>query len=268
MGVITISRGSYSKGTEVAEKLAEELGYECISREILLAASEEFNIPEIRLTQAIKDAPSILDRFIFGKERYVAYIRAAVLNGMKRGNAVYHGFAGHFFLRHVPNVLRVRIMLDVEKRVEQVMERENISAEAARRIIRRNDKERRKWSQHLYGIDTSDPSLYDLILNLDPMTVEEAVNVLAQTAQLPCFQMTPEAQIILEDVALAAQVWATLVKEIPVMDVCAEEGLVYVEIKADLIHEDRLTSKVNSIAKQVAGVKEVKVKVLPRFTGG
>ena len=30
MGVITISRGSYSKGKEIAEKLANNLGYECV----------------------------------------------------------------------------------------------------------------------------------------------------------------------------------------------------------------------------------------------
>jgi hypothetical protein len=38
MSIITISRGSYSRGKEVAEKVAAALGYECISREILLAA--------------------------------------------------------------------------------------------------------------------------------------------------------------------------------------------------------------------------------------
>jgi len=48
MSIITISRGSYSRGKEVAEKLAETLRYECISRDILLEASEEFNIPEIK----------------------------------------------------------------------------------------------------------------------------------------------------------------------------------------------------------------------------
>ncbi|MBW2573755.1 MAG: cytidylate kinase family protein, partial [Deltaproteobacteria bacterium] len=44
MGVITISRGSYSKGKEIAEKLAEKLDYDCISREILLQASKQFNV--------------------------------------------------------------------------------------------------------------------------------------------------------------------------------------------------------------------------------
>ena len=47
MTIITISRGSYSRGREVAEKLAERLNFDCISRDILIEASEHFNIPEI-----------------------------------------------------------------------------------------------------------------------------------------------------------------------------------------------------------------------------
>ena len=53
MPIITISRGSYSKGKEIAEKLAAKLNYECISRDILLEASEEFNIPEVKLIRAL-----------------------------------------------------------------------------------------------------------------------------------------------------------------------------------------------------------------------
>ena len=66
MSVITISRGSYSHGTEVAEKVAQTLGYRCISRDVLLEVSDEFNVSEIKLTRAIRDSPSILDRYTFG----------------------------------------------------------------------------------------------------------------------------------------------------------------------------------------------------------
>ncbi|MEJ2071714.1 MAG: cytidylate kinase family protein [Syntrophobacterales bacterium] len=87
MAIITISRGSYSRGKEVAEKVAARLGYECISRDVLLEASEQFHIPEIKLVRAIHDAPSILERFTHGKERYVSYIKAALLKrpGGRRG---------------------------------------------------------------------------------------------------------------------------------------------------------------------------------------
>jgi len=79
MGIITISRGSYSKGRETAEKLAERLGYECISRDILLEASAHFNIPETKLVRAIHDAPSFFERFKHGKEKYILFIREAFL---------------------------------------------------------------------------------------------------------------------------------------------------------------------------------------------
>ena len=84
MSVVTISRGSYSRGKEVAEKVAQRLGYECVSREILVEASEEFDVPEVKLLHAIQDAPSVLDRFTFGKERYIAFIQARPVGASSR----------------------------------------------------------------------------------------------------------------------------------------------------------------------------------------
>jgi hypothetical protein len=51
MGVITISRGSYSKGKATAEKLAQLLGYECISRDILLEKKISMDSKTLKLTQ-------------------------------------------------------------------------------------------------------------------------------------------------------------------------------------------------------------------------
>ncbi len=139
MSIITISRGSYSRGKEVAEKLAHSLGYQCLSRDILLEASELYNIPEIKLVRAIHDAPSILERFTYSKESYVAYIRAALLRHVQKDNVVYHGLAGHFLLQGIPHVFKVRIIADLEDRVKEEMKRENISAEEARRILQKDD---------------------------------------------------------------------------------------------------------------------------------
>ncbi|MCX5889594.1 MAG: cytidylate kinase-like family protein, partial [Deltaproteobacteria bacterium] len=138
MAIITISRGSYSRAKEIAEKLAQELGYGCISREILLEASEEFNIPEIKLVRAIEDAPSILDRLTQGKERYLAYIRAALLKHAQKDNVVYHGIGGNFLLQGIPHVLKVRIVADLEDRVADEMKRESISVSEAREIIQKD----------------------------------------------------------------------------------------------------------------------------------
>jgi cytidylate kinase len=204
MAIITISRGSYHRGREVAEKVAQKLGYEVLSRDILLEASEEFNIPEIKLIRAIRDAPSILDRVTRQKEKYVAYIRAALLKHVQKDNVVYHGLFGHFFLQDVPHVLKVRIVADLEVRVADEVNREGISDSKAREIIMKDDKERRKWALHLYGADWWDATLYDLVIHLKTITVDDAVNLLYQVVQLPGFQTTPESQDAINNLLRAA----------------------------------------------------------------
>ena len=205
MPIITISRGSYSRAKEIAETLAQELGYACLSREILLEASEEFNIPEIKLVRAIEDAPSILDRFTQGKERYLAYIRAALLKHAQKDNVVYHGIGGNFLLQGIPHVLKVRIVADLDDRVADEMKREGISVSEAREIIQKDDEQRRQWALHLYGADPWDPMLYDLVLHLQTVTMSDAVSIIKHMVQLPSFQTTPQSQQLIDNLVLLAR---------------------------------------------------------------
>ena len=263
MSIVTISRGSYSRGETIAKDLAVKLGYECISREVLLEASKEFNIPEVKLVRAIHDAPSILDSFTYGKEKYIAYIEAAILKHVLKDKVVYHGLAGHFFLKEISHVLRVRILSDLEERVQREMEREGISRKEALRLLKQDDEERRKWSKHLYGIDTWDPSLYDLVINIKRLTVADAVEIIADTLRFPQFQTTSSSQRALGNLALAAEVKAVLVGAKPDIEVAAQNGVVYLQLKAAESQESALTRDLERMAKGVAGVKEVKFQVRP-----
>jgi len=263
MSIITISRGSYSRGKEVAEKLAQALNYECISREIILEASEQFNIPELKLVRAIHDAPTILDRFTSGKERFVAFFRAALLNHFQRDNIVFHGLAGHFFLQKIPHVLKVRIIADLEDRVREEMKRENISADEARQVLVKDDAERRKWGLHLFGLDTWDPRLYDIILHIDNMQVDHAVSIILHCLEQPCFQTAPESRRLLDDSSLAAQVEAALVKDFPKVAADARNGDVYVSVRGSLVDERMISAKVKMQAEKVAGVKRIHVNLIP-----
>ena len=208
MGIITISRGSYSRGVELAEKLADKLGYERLSRELLLEASKEFNIPEVKLINAVESAPSVFDHFKDGKKKYVAFITMAFLKHIQRDNVVYHGFAGHFFTREIPNILKVRIIANLDYRVKVLMEREKVSEEKAHKLINKIDEERRKWSQYLYGIDTNSIELYDVILQIDRLKVDGAVNFLYELAICPCYQMTQESKKILNELIETAKTYS------------------------------------------------------------
>jgi cytidylate kinase len=264
MSVITISRGSYSKGKEVAEKVAARLGYECLSRDVLLEASKEFNVPEIKLVRAIHDAPSILDRIGYKKDKYITFIRSAILHHFRKDNVVYCGLAGHFFVRHISHVLKVRVIADLEERVRSEVQREGISRKEALRIIRQDDEERKKWSEYLYGINTWDPSLYDLVIHIRKMTTDDAARVISETVALDNFKTTPESQRAMEDLAMAAQVKAALMDLRPDVDVVASGGMVQIHTSALLVEGERLISDIEAIAKSVDGVKEVRVGVKPK----
>ncbi len=263
MSIITISRGSFSKGKEIAETVAERLGYECLSRDILLEASEQFNTPEIKLIRALHDAPSVLDRFTHGKERYVSYIQEAILRNFQKDNVVYHGLAGHFFLTGIRHSLKVRIIADLEDRVRLEMERENITADQARSLLKKDDDERRRWSLTLYGADTSDSSLYDMVLHIKTLSVNDAVDIICHTVTLPHFQTTPESRQALDNLALAAKVKAAVVAGWPQVQVSAEGGKVTVHVEAPLHQENVVCRQVVDIAKRIEGVETVKVDVRP-----
>jgi len=238
--------------------VAEKLGYACISRDILLEASEAFNIPEIKLVRAIHDAPSVLERFTHGQERYISYIRKVLLHHVQKDNVVYHGLAGHFFLLNIPHVLKIRIIADMEDRVAEEMAREKIPEDKARYLLKKDDDERRKWGLQLYGIDTWDSQLYDMVLHIKTLTVDDAVNIIVQTAGKPVFQATARSQALVDDLALAATVQAELVKVAPRLEVTADNGVVRIgDMEGALAVKQGVADEIRRIAGQVAGVKEV-----------
>jgi cytidylate kinase len=261
MAIITISRGSYSKGKEVAEKVASKLGYKCIAREVIINASKEFNIPEVKLLWAIHDAPSILDRFTYGKERFISYFQTTLLKAVQGDNVVYHGLAGHFILKDVAHALKVRIIADLEERVRIEMAREGVSENEARLTLKRDDEERRKWSRALYGIDTSDSSLYDMVIHISRVTVDDAVEIICRAVELDSFKTTYESQKALDDLVIAAEVKSALIELKPDIQVYAKDGAVYVGTKSMLVQESDLVAEIERIAAGIPGVKKVEVKL-------
>lgn len=257
MSIITISRGSYSRGREIAEKVAQELGYNCISRDIILEASEQFSLPEIKLVRAIHDAPSILDKLTHGKAGKISYMRLALLRHFQKDNVVYHGLAGHFFVKDIPHVLKVRIIADMEDRIRLEMQREKIPREEARRILSNDDEQRRRWSKYLYGIDTKDSSLYDLVIHIRKIGVDEAVSIICHTVNLEIYQTTRESQKAMDDLLLAAEVETALGDLALNLEILANAGTVEIRRgpkSKQLPHAEQI----KALVEKVPGVSEVK----------
>lgn len=248
---------------EIAQKLSEKLGYECVSREILLKTSEDFNVPEVKLISAIQDAPTVLDKLKHGKKKYIAFIRAKFLEHIQKDNVIYHGLAGHFFTKGIPNILKIRITADIKYRTDVVMKRDGVSEEEAREILNRIDAERSRWSTQLYGIDTNNTSLYDVVMHINCLDVDGVVDLLFNLAKRPCFQTTPESKNKLKDMLMAAKAYLAIVDRYPNANVKCKDGSVLISVESSLIVQKKLSKNFEKLIKDIEGVKEVKTFIIP-----
>mgnify|MGYP003598709148 CR=1 FL=1 len=258
MAIITISHGPCSKGKEVAEEVAKRLHFPCISREILMEASEEFNIPENKLLNAMHDSPTFLDRYHHGRERYLGYCRYELLKHAFEGDFVYHGVAGHYLLRALPQVLKVRIIADMQARVEEYMVRNPVSESEAKEELLKNDEIRRQWSLRLYGTDTWDTRLYDMVLQVNRLQVSDIVDMVCMAAEKPIFKRTKEAEVITTNLYLSAKIQSMLMKLSFMIEVKVENGVATLSNVGEVLRgSEVLRAKIQESVEAVEGINQV-----------
>jgi hypothetical protein len=254
MPIISISRGSYHRGRDVAHAVAELLRYECVSRDSLLENSEEFDIPEIKLMPSVKHAARVLERFSFGRERFINYMSSSILRFLKKDNHIYHGLAGQFFLDGVNHLIKVRIIADLHERIAAEAERKGVSEEQARLQLAQDDEERRKWAMLLYGIDISEAANYDMVLNISTMGVEEASELIVKAASFACYQATEESTRLIYDLALKSEVKAALF-DYPQATVSVADGSIRIQAK---VPEDQGPAVKRRIEAALQGLDDLK----------
>jgi cytidylate kinase len=273
MAIISIARGCYSHGAQIAKKVAEMLSYECVDREILLEAVQFFNISETKLLKSIKDAPNVLDKITHGREKYISYFQAALLEHVKNNNVVYHGHAGHLLLPAITHILKIRIIADMPDRIALLQKLKNLTGDEARKYILKEDRDRTSWTRFLYKKGIQDPSLYDIVINIGTFTIQDACELICKAAESESFQATPETEGALRDLAISSHIKAALM-QICDPEVTSHNGKVHITVetgkirKSDYSRPDmqsqlkesiqaELFKEINEIAYKIPGVKHV-----------
>lgn len=263
MAIITISRGSFSMGKEVAEKVARKLEYRTTSREVILQASNDFHIPQVKLDRAIHDAPSFFERFTYDKQKYISYVASEILTDFEKDNIVYHGLAGHFFAPNISHLLKVRIIANMEDRIKALMARNNLRRTQAIKFLQNDDEDRKAWSFQLYGLDTTDIGLYDMVIHIDKLTIDNAVDLICTAARQPQFKATPESEQAIKNLALAARTRSALIEDYPSCEVLAEGSAVEISIRTSLHSDSKAAEKVKEKAMSLPGVDSAVVRPVP-----
>ena len=267
MAVITISQGSFSGGRMLAEAVARRLGYRCIDRQQLIEKAERWGVSQEELHTTMEKPPKFFGQSPHTKYRYLAFIQAALTQEVRRGNAIYHGLAAHLLLGKGQHVLRTRIIAPMAFRIGMVEFKRGCSRKEAIAYIEQMDEERRKWTRYVYGVDWTDPSLYDVVLNLEQMTLVDACDIVCAMAECVSFQPTPEVMADLRNLALASSVKAHLAMDHETanmeFEVSADDGAV--SIKGDIDAPAQI-KKILGVVKAIPGVTRVSTNALSLVT--
>ncbi|MBU0984617.1 MAG: cytidylate kinase-like family protein [candidate division Zixibacteria bacterium] len=258
MAIITISRGSFVGGHELSQRLAEQLGLTCVTREELVARAVADGVPVEQLEKAVARPSYTYTDMDRDRDLYLASITSQLTSKILEGSVIYEGHTGHMLLCGVPNILRIMVLAEPEFRVASVMRRLGLSREKARAHIVQVDADRDRWVKYLYGVDWRDPANYDVVIHLDQMGLNNATSVLCAMARLPEFVHTPGVDRSVASIHLGSKARFALLSDSRTsrdgISASGDDGVVQVICPP---RHAEIIGHVRDVLSQVDGVREV-----------
>ena len=262
MPIITISHEAFGAGRAVAEKVGDILGYRCISREVLMKASERYGIAEAKLREVLEEKQRHWWTLWLENPRfYRVVLQAAVCELAQDGNIVYHGRAGQALFSGIRHVLNVFVDTPIESRLRQVMARKQLDEESAKKYLDELDRIRGRRVRDLFKIDWRDPTRYDIVINTAKTTVETAARMIAEVSERAEYQPTVNSLQAMEDLTVTAAAEAVLMASglhIVNLEVQAHSGKVYV---SGIILTEEVQDLAFNALEKIPGVTQV----IPQF---
>lgn len=200
--VITISREVGSGGRTIGRKLAEKLGVRYCDKNLINSLVEKFDLSagSIEMIKGQKKnwladtlskftpvphagaigstgqefAPSITNEDLFRAESEILRELAG------ESSCVIAGRSGFFILKDLPNKTDIFIQSSFSNRLRRVMEKQGKTEDEAIEIIKRVDSMRENYIQRYTSTSRYDARNYDLVLNVDGISSDEAVDIIIQ----------------------------------------------------------------------------------------
>jgi cytidylate kinase len=186
--IITIGRQHGSNGHAVAQELAKRLSVPCYSKEIVdqTAKDSHFSQEVIRSFDEKRVSPYIVPTTgFYGMDegfRLNMQIASAQFDTIRKlaaaGDAVFVGRCADYVLRRRDDVVRVFIMAELPYRIRTMMERKGLSEDQAKRLIKEVDKDRSSYYRYYTDQVWGESGCYDLCLNVAPVGVEGAAQII------------------------------------------------------------------------------------------
>ena len=202
--VITISREVGSGGRTIGRKLAEKLGVRFSDKELVDELQKKLNLTVDSIEELKGKKKRWLDDFIQmvapvpmsgmlvdGDSDYISEYNLSlsvndvfeaereILNGIAdEGSCVIAGRSGFFVLKGRPNKVDILITASRDKRIARIMDKQNLARQKAEEVIDSVDKARDNYVQRYTGQSRYDARNYHIVLNMDYITEDKAVDLI------------------------------------------------------------------------------------------
>ena len=198
--VVCISRTFGAGGEDVGRRVAEALGFRYVDEEIIELAAEKAGLDHETVADAEKRrslalrllnelmwtaGPTMTPGFTprdFTGEAEATLIREVIGETAEQGNAVIVAHAASIALAGRAGVLRVLVTAPPEVRGRRVAENAGVDEAAGAKLVRDSDRDRATYFKRFYGLDEELPTHYDLVVNTEFLSSEDAAALVVQTS--------------------------------------------------------------------------------------
>jgi hypothetical protein len=197
---LAISRETGVDAGDLAQAVAAKCGWKVLDRELLDFMAEHNHLSRLALEFVDERAVSWfhemfgkwLDEQLVSQAEYVVRLGRLVLLTGQHESTVFVGRGAQFVLPR-DRGLAVRIIAPHKDRIRRVMEKRQCSERVAMKFVDETDYGRAQFIQRYFHRDVTDPHLYDLVINLECMPRDAAIDVITTEAKRHEQRLSAEA---------------------------------------------------------------------------
>ena len=199
--IITINRECGSGGGEIARLLGEKLGLKVYGRAMLQSVADYFNTTLENMDRIKAQKANWWNDFCNFYRQFdttrrsgdsypeatpltLYYAEARLLRELaEQESCIIVGRAGFHIFRDNPNVLHLLIIADRDARITRIATKQNLSPEAAAKVVDETDKARDTFVKTVADTSRYDARNYDFVMNVTNMSTDAVAQFLADNVR-------------------------------------------------------------------------------------
>ena len=248
-----------SLGKDVALGVAEKLGLQLVRHEVGDMVAGRMQVKKSLIRRIREGKASKIEKWAADEKTISIFTAEEVFDLAVKGNVLIRGWGATLLLRAVPHIPCVRVCAPLEVRVRRLMERLETDDESlARHEIEVDDQARASRMGEHFNVTWGEPTLYDLTLNTERVSIATCVEQVVKLAQSAEFRETPESRQLVADLALQARTRAALRADARTtgIDVTVDVSQGRVTLRG-IVVDEKEKALVNEVVSNVAGPGKV-----------